>query len=407
MRILHTSDWHLGQKLCNLDRHAEHEFFLEHLLRLISENEVDCLLHAGDIFDSANPPNSALSQYYRFLYRLTTETNCQQAILVGGNHDSISTLQAPQLLLEALQIHVIGGAPADPQQQLIQLKDRHGEEALICAVPFLRDSDLRSAVAGEGHTDRQHRLREGIRAHYARLAELAKPWKARGQFVGATGHLFAANTESTDSEKEIHLGLQERFPASDFPALFDYVALGHLHRPQRVGGTEHIRYSGSPLPLSFSERDDQKVALLLHVEQGQLQRVEEVPLQAPRRLTRLRGTLEEVCAKLHLHQGTDSGFEDWVEVRVELDYPQPHVDQQVQEAANQRDDLRLLQVRVEYTQATKHWEEQAPTQNLDELQPTDVFREVCAAEHLPDAEILTREAIFREMLDRFQEESTR
>jgi hypothetical protein len=124
-------------------------------------------------------------------------------------------------------------------------------------------------------------------------------------------------------------------------------------------------------------------------------------------LTRLRGTLEEVCAKLHLHQGTDSGFEDWVEVRVELDYPQPHVDQQVQEAANQRDDLRLLQVRVEYTQATKHWEEQAPTQNLDELQPTDVFREVCAAEHLPDAEILTREAIFREMLDRFQEESTR
>ena len=102
MRILHTSDWHLGQKLCNLERFAEYDFFLEHLLQLIREQEVDCLLHAGDIFDTANPPNQALRQYFNFLRRLHEETNCRQAVLVGGNHDSVLTLQAPQRLLEVL-----------------------------------------------------------------------------------------------------------------------------------------------------------------------------------------------------------------------------------------------------------------------------------------------------------------
>ncbi|MGA0767351.1 MAG: exonuclease subunit SbcD [bacterium] len=323
MRILHTSDWHLGQKLCNLERFAEHDFFLEHLLQLIREQQVDCLLHAGDIFDTANPPNQALRQYFNFLRRLHEETNCRQAILVGGNHDSVLTLQAPQRLLEVLQVHVVGGLPADPAEQLIPIQGADGEEALVCAVPFLRDADLRNILPGESYEARQQRLREGIATHYQKLAQLAAPWKQRGQFVCATGHLFVATGQSSDSEKEIHIGLQDRFPVADFPDFFDYLALGHLHRPQRVAGMNHVRYSGSPLPLSFSERQDSKSVLLLEVEKGTLQQVRELPLPIPRRLLRLQGTVEEVCEKLQALEEPAGDFEDWVEARVQLEAPEP------------------------------------------------------------------------------------
>ena len=405
MRILHTSDWHLGQKLCNLERHREHEFLLNHLLDLIREQEVDCLVHAGDIFDTANPPNLALRQYYDFLRRLREETPCRQAILVGGNHDSVSTLQAPQRLLEVLQVHVIGGLPQDPQEQLIQIQGSDGEEALICAVPFLRDADLRSVLPGEGYEARQQRLREGIQAHYQLLAELAQPWKQRGYFVCATGHLFVSNGWASDSEKEIHLGLQDHFPVSDFPAVFDYVALGHLHRPQRVGGSEHIRYSGSLLPLSFSEREDTKLALLLDIQHGKLQQIQELPLPAPRRLLRLQGGVEEVCDKLQTLEDPAGDFDDWVEVRLQLKVPQPGVDQQIQRVAEDRPSLHLLQVRAEYAQQVQGLEVQVPTRNLEELQPEEVFRELCRSRELAEENQDQQLQTFRELLFRHQENS--
>ena len=182
--------------------------------------------------------------------------------------------------------------------QSIPIHGADGEEALVCAVPFLRDADLRNILPGESYEARQQRLREGIAKHYQTLAQLAAPWKQRGQFVCATDHLFVANSQSSDSEKEIHIGLQDLFPVADFPDFFDYLALGHLHRPQRVGGLNRVRYSGSQLPLSFSERQDSKSVLLLEVENGTLQQVCELPLPVPRRLLSLQGMAEEVCEKL-------------------------------------------------------------------------------------------------------------
>lgn len=403
MRILHTSDWHLGQKLCNLERFAEHDFFLKHLLQLIREQQVDCLLHAGDIFDTANPPNQALRQYFNFLRRLHEETNCRQAILVGGNHDSVLTLQAPQRLLEVLQVHVVGGLPADPAEQLIPIQGADGEEALVCAVPFLRDADLRNILPGESYEARQQRLREGIATHYQKLAQLAAPWKQRGQFVCATGHLFVANGQSSDSEKEIHIGLQDRFPVADFPDFFDYLALGHLHRPQRVAGMNHVRYSGSPLPLSFSERQDSKSVLLLEVEKGTLQQVRELPLPIPRRLLRLQGTVEEVCEKLQALEEPAGEFEDWMEARIQLEAPEPEIDRKLQEIAEAKPRLHLLQVRTEYIRQASGLEEQAPVQNLEDLQPREVFQELCLSHELAKDEIQRQLSTFGELLERHEE----
>ena len=196
--------------------------------------------------------------------------------------------------MEVLQ-DVVGGLLT---LQSIPIHGADGEEALVCAVPFLRDADLRNILPGESYEARQQRLCEGIAKHYQTLAQLAAPWKQRGQFVCATGRLFVANSQSSDSEKEIHIGLQDRFPVADFPDFFDYLALGHLHRPQRVGGLNRVRYSGSQLPLSFSERQDSKSVLLLEVENGTLQQVCELPLPVPRRLLSLQGMAEEVCEKL-------------------------------------------------------------------------------------------------------------
>ena len=403
MRILHTSDWHLGQKLCNLERFAEHDFFLERLLGLIREQQVDCLLHAGDIFDTANPPNQALRQYFNFLRRLHEETNCRQAVLVGGNHDSVLTLQAPQRLLKVLQVHVVGGLPADPAEQLIPIHGADGEEALVCAVPFLRDADLRNILPGESYEARQQRLREGIATHYQTLAQLAAPWKQRGQFVCATGHLFVANSQSSDSEKEIHIGLQDRFPVADFPDFFDYLALGHLHRPQRVGGMNHVRYSGSPLPLSFSERQDSKSVLLLEVENGTLQQVRELPLPIPRRLLRLQGTVEEVCEKLQVLEEPAGEFEDWIEARVQLEAPEPEIDRKLQEIAEAKPWLQLLQVRTEYTHQASGLEEQVPVQNLEDLQPREVFQELCLSHALAEEETQHQLSTFEELLARHEE----
>jgi exonuclease SbcD len=315
----------------------------------------------------------------------------------------VLTLQAPQRLLEVLQVHVVGGLPADPAEQLIPIQGADGEEALVCAVPFLRDADLRNILPGESYEARQQRLREGIATHYQKLAQLAAPWKQRGQFVCATGHLFVANGQSSDSEKEIHIGLQDRFPVADFPDFFDYLALGHLHRPQRVGGMNHVRYSGSPLPLSFSERQDSKSVLLLEVEKGTLQQIRELPLPIPRRLLRLQGTVEEVCEKLQALEEPAGEFEDWMEARVQLEAPEPEVDRKLQEIAEAKPRLHLLQVRTEYTRQASGLEKQAPVQNLEDLQPREVFQELCLSHELADDETQRQLSTFGELLERHEE----
>ena len=154
MKILHTSDWHLGRTLCGRKRTAEFEAFLEWLLAALREHEVDVLLVAGDIFDTVAPTNRAQQLYYRFLCR-TAEFGCRHVVVVGGNHDSPSFLDAPKELLSFLDVHVVGAVPEKIQEELLTLRGPDGVPALlVCAVPYLRDRDVRVLGADESLGDK-------------------------------------------------------------------------------------------------------------------------------------------------------------------------------------------------------------------------------------------------------------
>ncbi len=318
MRLLHTADWHLGKKLDQHDRSQEHQLFLNWLLETINAREIDALIIAGDIFDSGSPANETLRMYYNFLVTLR-QTCCRQAVIIGGNHDSISTLNAPRELLRAMQMHVVGGVPENAEEQIIPLFNKTGQvEAVVAAVPFLRDRDVRLSVAGESAEERELRIREGIAGHYSKQLPLLEDYIAKNIPLIATGHLFAQGAAASDSEKEIHVGSLGQVPASAFPKEYHYVALGHLHRPQIVGGLSHIRYSGSPIPLSFSEATDEKQVLILETQPSQPINIETLPIPVFRKLIRIQGDPEKVKKQIVQLKMDVTGNElpAWVEVQV-------------------------------------------------------------------------------------------
>lgn len=263
MRILHTSDWHIGRTLYGRKRYEEFESFLTWLAETIQQNEINALLVAGDVFDTSAPSNRAQELYYRFLCRVAA-SSCRHVIVVAGNHDSPSFLNAPKELLRALDVHVVGSASENPDDEVLVLTDKQGTpELIVCAVPYLRDRDIRVAEAGESIEDKERKLIEGIRSHYADVAALAEQKReelgADIPIVG-TGHLFTAGGQTVDGDgvRELYVGSLAHVTAGIFPQSFNYTALGHLHVPQKVNDSDTIRYSGSPLPMGFGEAKQQK-----------------------------------------------------------------------------------------------------------------------------------------------------
>ena len=328
MRVLHTADWHLGQRfISGHERTDEHRHFLDWLVATVQEQQVEVLVVAGDIFDTGSPSNQALELYYSFLLNMQ-RTSCRDIVVVGGNHDSPATLNAPARLLRHLRVHVVGCVPECFEEQVLVLDDADGNPGLVvCAVPFLRDRDVRLSVPGETAEEREARIKQGLADHYSRLAEVEQVWQLKdmGLPVLATGHLYAAGAAPSDSERTIHVGNLGQITADHFPAIFDYVALGHLHRPQRVGGREHIRYSGSPIPLSFSEIDYPKEVLLLEFGSGKLHALKALPVPGTRRLVRFHGTLDEVTQGLTSYDNSGYLLPAWVDVQIHSELTQLEV----------------------------------------------------------------------------------
>lgn len=328
MRVLHTADWHLGQRFIQgHERTEEHRHFLDWLVATIQTEHVEVLVVAGDVFDTGSPSNQALELYYDFLLKLR-QTGCRDVVVVGGNHDSPATLNAPARLLRHLRVHVVGCVPECFEEQVLVLDDAAGRPGLVvCAVPFLRDRDVRLSVPGELAEEREARIKQGLADHYARVAEVEQVWqlKALGLPVLATGHLYAAGATPSDSERTIHVGNLGQVTAEHFPAVFDYVALGHLHRPQRVGGQAHIRYSGSPIALSFSEVDHGKEVLLVEFAAGQRPEPRSLAVPGARRLVRFHGTLDEVATALSAYDNAGYALPAWADVQVHSELSQLEV----------------------------------------------------------------------------------
>ena len=321
MRIFHTSDWHIGRTLYGRKRYEEFEAFLTWLAETIQENAIDALLVAGDVFDTRAPSNRAQELYYRFLCRVAT-SSCRHVIVVAGNHDSPSFLNAPKELLKALNVHVVGSSTEALEDEVLVLRnEQEAPELIVCAVPYLRDRDIRVAEAGESVEDKERKLIDGIRTHYATVAALAE--QKREELgadipIVAMGHLFTAGGQTVDGDgvRELYVGSLAHVTAGIFPASFDYLALGHLHVPQKVNGLETIRYSGSPLPMGFGEAKQQKSVCQVVFDQDESHctaaSVQLIDVPVFQRLERVKGDWNGISSRILELSATDS--QGWLEV---------------------------------------------------------------------------------------------
>ncbi len=404
MKFLHTADWHLGKRLHGQDLAAEHDAALDAILNLIREHRIDALVHAGDVFDTGTPPQSALRQYYSFLTR-AVQAGCGTIIITGGNHDSPAALNAPRDLLEAMNIHVVGGATENIADEVIAIKSTSGETlGYCCAVPFLRDKDLRYSLPGESDAERSQRLVAGIREHYEKVVAEAQTLNTNGLPIIATGHLFAQGgiTGDLDNKEQIHVGNLGQIGADAFPEGLQYVALGHLHRPQNVGKREWVRNSASPVALDFSERDDQKQVVVVECLPANPASIEIVPLPTFRRLVRFPGTLAEAEHTLTTFDCNAYPLPVFAEVQLSPDAKTSTLD--INEhfrtlASNHHHEkmqiLRVVQARAEGSSSAFHDSTDA---GLEEFSPTEVFAEKLKKSGLEGEEADELRSTFTELL---------
>lgn len=381
LRVLHTSDWHLGHTLHEVPRVEEHAAFLEWLLALLVEQQVDALLIAGDVFDSANPPAEAQRAFYAFLAAARARLPRLDIVVIGGNHDSAARLDAAGPILGALGVHMIGGLPREGRDVLwdrvvVTLHDAAGDPAArVLALPYLRPADLPRVEASDDP------LIDGVRLLYAEGLEAARAERGPGEALLAMGHCYMTGSSLSElSERRILGGNQHALPVDIFPDDVAYVALGHLHLAQRVGGRDSVRYSGSPIPLAIDEeRYRHQVELVTFEGEAMASRQE---ILIPRSVPILRipkdgpRILDEVLALIAGLDARDPGLAEWrrpyLELSVLLPKPEPDLRRRVDEALAGKA-ARLVRVGVKRTGTGGALGDAEPAKSLADLRPDEVF----------------------------------
>ena len=385
MRLLHTSDWHLGQHFMGKSRQPEHQALINWLLSTCAEQQVDAVIIAGDVFDTGAPPSYARELYNQLVLRLH-EAGVGLLVL-GGNHDSPAVLGESQALLACLGTQVVPAAD-QPAAQVQLLKQRNGQAGcIVCAIPFIRPRDLLTSSAGQSGEEKQAALLNAIAAHYGERYAEAQALQARlaaecGPLpIIATGHLTTVGASASESVREIYVGALEAFPTTAFPPV-SYLALGHIHRPQKIGGHEHLRYSGSPLPLSFDEASQQKEMLLVELSEGSCQ---VTPLPVPRfqALVTCECTLAELPARIG-SAAAQGSYEQpaWLEITIAADDYLPDLPARVQ-AVCEGLPVEVLRIRKARGQRTASLQTETH-ETLDELSPEEVFSRRLGQEELSD-----------------------
>ena len=370
MKILHTSDWHLGQSFFTQNRKHEHQRFLDWLLNVVDEHGIDAIIVAGDIFDTGAPPSYAREIYSRFVVSL--QAHACTLVILGGNHDSVSVLNETRGLLSCLNTHVIASTCADPAEQVVEIRNNNDEvTGLVCAIPFIRARDVMVSEAGQSGEDKKQSLGEAIKAHYASVYQLAEARRAELGIdipIIATGHLTALGVSASSSVREIYIGTLDGFDAGGFPPA-DYIALGHIHRPQRVAKSDIIRYSGSPIPLSFDELGTQKQVLVVSFDGHQATSVESVPVPLFQDMQVLRGSLDDIEQALSEFENQEAST--WLCIEVTTQGYLSDLHQRIQ-AMVEGKPVEVLQLRrVQQQQAVGM--SNVYEKDLSELSPQEVF----------------------------------
>ncbi|MCD8431861.1 exonuclease SbcCD subunit D C-terminal domain-containing protein [Tenacibaculum finnmarkense genomovar ulcerans] len=373
MKILHTADWHLGHRLHEHSQLEEQTLFLAWIENYISNEKIDLLLISGDIFDTSSPSNQSLTMYYNFLVKLQ-KTSCKNIIITGGNHDSPGTLNAPKELLNALSIKVVGKATEKIADEVFEI-NINDEKVLIGAVPYLRDGDIRRAVAGESFDDLTDKYKKALINHYQEIAIKSEKINSSNAPVIAMGHLFATGGSVSDSEQNIYVGTLGHIGAQDFPTYFDYVALGHLHRPQIVGENDKIRYSGSPNILSFSELTYDKKIIVLEISANKISNIDDVIVPNFREFYKLKGSMDDCIAKFPNIISNSYQLKPWVEIVLDEDNT---IQTDELKIASEAYDFEILKITLKNQRKIKGIEELlADATSIKELVPTEVFKLKC------------------------------
>lgn len=373
MKILHTADWHLGHRLHEQSQQEEQTLFLSWIENYIIKNDIDVLLISGDVFDTGAPSHQSSEMYYNFLIQLKA-TTCNSVIITGGNHDSPGTLNAPKQLLDALSIKVVGRATEKIEDEVFEI-EAHGEKVIIGAVPYLRDGDIRRAVAGESFDELTDKYKTALINHYTSSAAQCKLINTTKAPVIAMGHLFATGGSVSDSEQNIYVGTLGHIGAEDFPAYFDYIALGHLHRPQIIGGNDKVRYSGSPNILSFSEIDYDKKVLTLTIKNNQISSIKEDVVPCFREFYRLTGTALECMDQFPNVISNSYQLTPWVEIVLNEDNS-VNTDALKEMAKNYS--FEILKTSLKNQRRIKGIDELLENaKSIKELVPTEVFKLKC------------------------------
>jgi exonuclease SbcD len=373
MKILHTADWHLGHRLHEQSQLEEQVLFLNWIENYIIDHKIDVLLISGDIFDTGSPSNQSLGMYYSFLVKLKV-TTCKSIIITGGNHDSAGTLNAPKDLLDALSIKVVGKATENIEDEVFEI-EIDGEKVIIGAVPYLRDGDIRRAVAGESFKELTDKYKTALINHYELSAEQCELINTTKAPVIAMGHLFAIGGSVSDSENNIYVGKLGHIGAEDFPTYFDYIALGHLHRPQIVDGNDKIRYSGSPYILSFSEIKYAKKIIVLTIKDNKISDIKNDVIPRFREVYKLEGTIGECIATFPDVISNNYKLTPWVEIVLNEDN---NINTDELKKVAGKYSFEILKMSLKDQRKIRGIEALLEeTKSIKELLPTEVFKQKC------------------------------
>lgn len=410
MKILHTSDWHLGRSLYGRKRYDEFAEFLDWLVNTIEQEGIDALLIAGDVFDTSTPSNRAQELYYRFLCRVAGYC-CRHIVIVAGNHDSPSFLNAPKELLRALNVYVVGAMTENPEDEVFVLEDdRSQPQGIVCAVPYLRDKDIRIVEPGETVDDKNAKLVDGLKKHYSAVCAIAEQKQAEFEKAGhsnvpiiAMGHLFTAGGKTVDGDgvRELYVGSLAHVGNDVFPSSIDYLALGHLHVPQRVGNFEHIRYCGSPLAMGYGEAKQDKKVIIVQFD-GRTPSVREILVPCFQALERIVGSLDDIHTRIEALKREAS--KAWLEIEYIGNDIVANLREMLDEAlVGSAMEIRRIKNRriIERVMNTLQQDE-----TLDDLDANDVFQRCLSAFDVPDQDRETLTACYAEIIKSLHEEDS-
>ena len=385
MKILHTSDWHLGQNFFTKSRKEEHQAFIDWLLLQVAKERIDAVIIAGDIFDTGTPPSYAREMYNQFVVDMQ-KLNCVLVVL-GGNHDSVSTLNESKQILACLNTFVVASTGISIDEQVFTIPDKLGQPAaILCAVPFIRARDVLQSNAGETGLQKRQALGDAIKQHYQTLYQVAllkqEEQKTNGLTLPiiATGHLTALGVSQSESVRDIYIGTLDGFAAEGFPPV-DYIALGHIHKPQIVAKSEHIRYCGSPIPLSFDELGTQKQVMLVEFTGAQRSNLTPIDIPIFQPMQVIKGDLSVIETALKSYKNNDEAEADlacWLCLEVESQDYLSDLQQRIQDMT-QGLNVEVLQLRRSRNQR-RQLLSQMQTETLAELSPHDVFEKRLAME---------------------------